>query len=303
MTQDDFVAICLEGDLTRIADAAGCVEDINANDSRGYNPILAAATMNRPDILEELISYGADVNVKSSSGHDALTYAAIMSANEHKVHPRVVELLMENGADYYDAMMIAIKANDSDFASMLIKGGADLNTADCEGRSFVMYSVMTGGGILRTLLENGADPNIADANGRTPLMISVIDEELEDGVIDTLLEFGADIDAGDSRGLTALMWAVAGVNRSPNLMMPMLIRTGAVRAEGWQKWSAFIALYAAVRHRLQIDIVRHMIEAGADVNIIDKRGMNAIMYAMVNGDDESADMLSEAGAQMHFDMI
>ena len=167
-----------------------------------------------------------------------------------------------------------------------------------------MYAVMMGAvNVLKLFLKYGADPNIPDKNGRTPLMIAVIDEELEEGVIDMLLEAGADIDAQDNKGLTALMWAVAGVDRMPDVMMPALIRTGGLRAEGWEKWCAFISLYIASRHELQLDVVRHLIEEGADVNILDKRGMNAIMYALANGDDDSADILSEAGAQINFDMI
>ncbi|MBQ7221200.1 MAG: ankyrin repeat domain-containing protein [Synergistaceae bacterium] len=291
-----------------------CGADINALDSSGHTAILTAVTMNRPDLLDDLIYLGGDVNVKSEADHNALTYAAMMASSpEHgELNPKIVSLLMENGAEYYDAMMLALKTGNSEFARLLIQGGADVNRIDEDGRSFVMYAVMipadsknaqeTSTEFLRTLLENGADPDIPDSNGRTPLMIAAIDEELDEGIIDTLLEFGADIDAQDKKGLTALMWAVAGVDRSPNLMMPALIRTGGLRAEGWEKWCAFMSLFTAAKHGLQIDIVRRLIEHGADVNVIDSRGMNAIMYALMNGDDETADILSDAGAQINFDL-
>ena len=311
---DGFTAATVSQRMSIVKLLTDCGADINALDSNGHTAVLTAVTMNRPDLLEELIYLGADVNVKSDADHNALTYAAMMASSpEHdEISPRIVKLLMENGADYYDAMMLALRTGNAEFARLLIQGGADVNMIDDDGRSFVMYTVMipvekslshgSSADFLRTLLENGAKPDIPDANGRTPLMIAVIDEEIEDGVIDTLLEFGADIDASDKKGLTALMWAVAGVDKSPNLMLPALIRTGGLRAEGWQKWCAFISLYTAARHELQIDIVRRLIEAGADVNIIDNKGMNAIMYALMNGDDETADILSDAGAQINFDL-
>ena len=155
---------------------------------------------------------------------------------------------------------------------------------------------------VRALTEHGADPGIPDSNGRTALMIAAIDEEIDPGILETLLGFGADIDASDKDGLTALMWAVSAVDRFPDLLMPALIRTGALRAEGWQEWFMFDAFYRLARHQAQTDRVRYLVDKGADVNKTDKRGMNALMYALANGDDESADILTEAGAKVTFDI-
>lgn len=276
--------------------------DVDVKDSNGVTALITAVTTNDPEIVENIIKLGADVNLKSKEGCNAMTYAAIMSASKGypDVDPQIISLLMEYGADYYDAMIIAIKTGDENFIHMLERSDANMDMRDKEGRTFLMYSIMTGGEMANTLLVHGANPDIPDNNGRTPLMIAAIDEELESGVIDDLLEFGADINAVDNKGLTALMWAVAGVNKAPDVMLPALIRTGGLRAEGWEKLLAFIALYNAAKHEMQVDIVRHLVNKGADVNIIDKRGMNALMYALMNNDDESADILTNAGAQINF---
>ena len=206
--------------------------------------------------------------------------------------------------------MVCVKTGNAEMARLLIQGGADVNVRDDDGRSFVMYSVMgepedvppeSCNPVLRVLLENGADPDLPDTKGRTPLMIAAVNNELAPSVIETLLEFGADINATDDKGLTALMWAVAGVDKVPDIVMPALIRTGGLRADGWERLCAFAVLSIAVKHELQIDVVRRLINYGADVNIIDNNGMNALMYALMNGDDESADILSDAGAQINFD--
>ena len=301
-TSDGFTASVVSQNIDTTKYLIECGGDINKLDSSGHNALLTSVTMNKPEILEKLISLGADVNAKSEAGHNALTYAAMMSSSENheEINPEIVKLLMKNKSEYWNAMILAIKSNNENFARLIIDSGADLNITDENNRSLVMYSVMTGGGVLRMLLENGADPNIHDENSRTPLMIAAIDYELEPGVIDTLLEFGAKIDDYDEKGFTALIWAVAGVDREPQLLMPAFIRTGGMMAEGWEKWCAFISLYTAAKHELQIDIVRHLVNKGADVNKTDKRGMNALMYALVNGDDESADILSDAGAKINF---
>ncbi len=155
---------------------------------------------------------------------------------------------------------------------------------------------------MRTLLEHGAKPDLPDNKGRTPLMIAAIDDEADPEVMDTLLEFGADINAKDRRGITPLMWAVVSADKEPNIVIPALIRTGGFMAEGWKLWSAFLCLAAAAKREIQLDMIRRLIQRGADVNALDNRGMNAIMYALMNGDDEAADILAEAGAQINLDM-
>lgn len=286
-----------------------CGGDINALDSGGSTPLLTSVTMNRPDILAELIALGADVNARPSGLYNALAFAAMIAAkhdddsSQHKeLNPEIVRLLIKNGSDCWDAMMVAVKTGCDDFARTALEAGADPNMSDEEGRSLVMFSVMTGGSLLRTLLKHGAKPDMPDKVGRTPLMIAAIDEEADPEVIDTLLEFGADINARDKRGITPLMWAVVNADKNPNIVIPALIRTGGFMADGWKLWSAFLCLAAAAKREIQLDMIQRLIQRGADVNAADNKGMNAIMFALMNGDDEAADILAEAGAQINFDM-
>ncbi len=307
---DGFVAAVVGNHMDMAKLLVECGGDINAQDSKGSTPLLTSVTMNRPDILEQLIALGADVNVKSSGGNNALAFAAMMAARladkdsilPKELNPEIIRLLVQNGAEYLDAMMIAIRTECDDFARIALDAGADPNISDDNGRSLVMYSVMTGGMLLRTLLEHGAKPDTPDNKGRTPLMIAAIDEEAEPEVMDTLLEFGADINARDNRGITPLMWAAVNADKEPNALIPALIRTGGFMAEGWKLWSAFLCLAAAAKREIQLDTIRRLIQRGADVNAVDNRGMNAIMYSLMNGDDEAADILADAGAQINFDM-
>ena len=307
---DGFIASVVGNHMDIAKFLIDCGGDINAQDSSGTTPLLTSVTMNKPDILEQLIALGADVNAKTSGGHNVLTFAAMMTARisddnsilPKELNPEIIRLLVQNGADCHNAMIIAIKTGCDDFARIALEAGADPNIYDENGRSLVMYSVMTGGGILRTLLEHGAKPDSPDDKGRTPLMIAAIDDESEPEIIDTLLEFGADINARDNKGITPLMWAVVSADSEPDMVFPALIRTGGFMAEGWKLWSAFLFLAAAAKMEIQLDTIRRLIQKGADVNARDKRGMNAMMYALMNSDDAAADILADAGAQINFDM-
>ena len=155
-----------------------------------------------------------------------------------------------------------------------------------------MYAVVTGEEILRVLLSHGADPNIADKNKRTPLMLAALDVGTEPGIMEALIEYGADLNAQDEDGMTALLWVVGGKDRSPGLMMASLIRTGGIRAEGWKTWFALVVMYSAVKREAQLDSIRLLVRHGADVNISDNKGMNAVMCAMMGFDDEATEILT-----------
>ena len=373
---DGLTAAVIKGKRKLIKFLADCGADINTEDSNGHNPLFLAVTANKPRVVKWLIDFGADVNVKSDAGYTPLTYTALMQVkdihirNRRAVDPSVIEYLMKGGADYSEAMIIAVKSGnipfletiirngadvnkkcwfeaeqtplaaamftgekgiDSDMVKFLAENGADLdeifelgeetytnalnvsitadrpdiaelllsyganpNYRDPSGRTSLVYAVVTSEEILRVLLSYGADPNIADNNKRTPLMLAALDVGTEPGIMEALLEHGADINAQDEDGMTALLWVVGGKDRSPGFMMASLIRTGGLRAEGWQSWFGLVAVYAALKRGAQLDSIRLLVSHGADVNIMDNKGMNAMMCAMMGFDDEATEILSEA---------
>ena len=306
---DGFTAAILAGKMDSVKKIVKAGGDINSTNKDGRNALLSAVMSNNTEAVNLLISLGADVNAKDFKGTNIMTYAAAITNPgkdkkdpDSELDPEIIAALFRKCTDYEEAFVFAVRAGNEKFLRVIIDNGADVNMRDSEGRTVLMYSVMTGGGALRLLLESGADPNIPDDSGRTPLMIASIAEEPDFDIINMLLEFGAKIDAQDKKGLTALMWASAGVDMQPNILLQALIRTGAVRAKGGDSWCAFSSLYAAVKHEAQIEVVRMLVRNGADVNITDRRGMNALMYAMMNNDDETADILTEAGAQINFDL-
>ena len=374
-----FTAAVVRGKKKLIKFLADCGADVNAEDDNGYTPLFLAVTANKPRVVKWLIDLGADVNAKSEAGYTALTYTALMQIEtiphiknvRRAVEPAIIEALMKGGADYGEAMIIAVKSGNIPFVKLIMNNGADLNRkcmfeveqsplaaaiftgeqginadmvrflaengadlneifelgegvftnalnvsitadrpdvaeillshganpnyVDASGRTALVYAVVTDEEILRLLLSYGADPNIADKNKRTPLMLAALDVGTEPGIMEALIEYGADINAQDEDGMTALLWVVGGKDRSPGLMMASLIRTGGLRAEGWQSWFTLVATYAAVKREAQLDSIRLLVRHGADISITDNKGMNAMMCAMMGFDDEAAEILSEAG--------
>ena len=144
---------------------------------------------------------------------------------------------------------------------------------------------------IQRLINAGADVNAKGNDGETVLMLAALNNSNPE-VIKALLNAGADLNAQDEDGMTALLWVVGGKDRSPGLMMSSLIRTGGLRAEGWKLWFALVVTYAAVKREAQLDSIRLLVSHGADINITDNKGMNAMMCAVMGFDDEAAEILS-----------
>lgn len=147
--------------------------------------------------LQELISYGFNVNITSESNCNLLINACSLC---------YVEIV-----------------------KVLIKNGANLDVQDKYGKTALMHAVTSYNDnisryiIVKMLIEAGAGVDILDKFGRTPLMMSTYNEDIK--VVQTLLEGGADPNITDNGGETALFYSV-GKNGDPTITK-MLIDSGA----------------------------------------------------------------------------
>lgn len=256
------------------------------------------------EFLRQMIHDGADVNKKCLGLQTPL--AAAMFAGEEKINPEMIEFLAMNGAEINtdfeldeetitNPINMSISMNRPDIMKILISYGADVNRRDFSGRTPLVYAVLMGGEFAKFLLKNGADPDIPDKEGRTPLMLAALDASIDPAMLKILLKSGANVNAKDKDGMTALMWTVSSKDRSPGVFVSSLLRTGAIRAEGWQSWLALAAVYSAIRRAAQIDNIKLLLKYGADPAIKDNNGINAMMSAVMNFDDDVIELLREAG--------
>lgn len=84
--------------------------------------------------------------------------------------------------------------------------GADVNSADADGWTVLIYACANGyTDIARLLLEHGADINMINKYGDTALMRVCANRHTD--IVKLLLEHNADVNAVDKYGNTALIWA------------------------------------------------------------------------------------------------
>ena len=127
------------------------------------------------DQVRDLISKGADVNGKDLNGWTPLMLAVYKFPS-----PKIIELLLEKGADVnarHDAtgftpLALAARNNPTTaFAELLIDQGADVNARTSSGWTTLMVCLRFNDfpEMVTLLIQSGADVNAKDKTGRTTL--------------------------------------------------------------------------------------------------------------------------------------
>lgn len=150
---------------------------------------------------------------------------------------------------------------------------------------------------FRRLLEAGADPNAAmPGTGKTLLMAVERADMLE-----LLLEFGADPARVDHDGATALHYAVGTADALH--IIPRLIEKGTpvnARAPGWSEQTPFMIaaeLYSQGKDPVRTaKVMRLLAEHGAEVNTVDESGYTVLIQAVVNDKPDLVRLMIELGA-------
>ncbi len=136
--------------------------------------LLEAAENGTPEMIEELIALGADMNATNSKGETPLDIAAgklkhiqmlaYWGAREHWVrYNQEIKLL--------DAKLFeATRTSTPEKIQELLDSGANIHAKDHEGREPIHMAASLGTPEkIQKLYDLGADLNVTDNKGRTPL--------------------------------------------------------------------------------------------------------------------------------------
>jgi ankyrin repeat protein len=286
----------------------------------GQTALMWASARRHPQMMQFLISKGADVNAVSinrdyqrhvtaegrpksldSGGFTPLLYAARENCLA------CVKVLLDNKVDInlpdpdgVSPLLVAIMNSNWDLAKQLIEAGADVNQWDMYGEAPLFTAVgqrsqlsggrgsidplnqTTGMTIVRMLLERGANPNMQ------------------------LFFRPANVRGStNTRGSTALIRAVTNADME---VVKLLLEHGAdaslIMADRQTTIMAALAGRASEQQALQLIQLLH--DAGADVNVIalvnhreDSRGGTALHYAVRKRYKEVIKKLAEYGIDMN----
>ncbi len=161
-------------------------------------------------------------------------------------------------------LIAAAYANDVDEARRLIEAGADVNTKDESVQSAYLIATSEVGDdprLLELTLDNGADVRSLDSYNGTGL-IRAADRGFTT-IVARLLETDIDLDHVNRLGWTALLEAI-------------ILGSGDAA---------------------HTEVVRQLVDAGADVNLADSQGVTPLGHAEQQKYAEMVEILRNAGAR------
>jgi ankyrin repeat protein len=225
-------------------------ENINYKKGKdGITKLMRASQTGDLTSMKTIIEDGADINnVVSAEGYTALEYAIYAKKYE------AIELLLQAGAKLekkatrwgVTPLMRAANFKLLEIVRLLISGGADIEAVDRDGRTVLLYAIITNSyDIVDLLIREGVNIHTRDRDGKSPLIVAV------NGY-------------GDIR------------------IVQLLLDNGGGIELNYDHESGGLALHHAVLNG-RIDMVKLLLENGADPTAVKSytpKGLNAIELAI-----------------------
>jgi ankyrin repeat protein len=176
---------------------SGC--DIEEGADRGEASFLLASTMGHWNIMETLLSCGANINTTSRLG--------------------------------WTPLMLAARRNDEHCVSLLLKHGADANHLSPDRWTALAEATSAGHpNIVRMLLEAGADPEPRSQHDWTPLMHAAYRGDID--AVNLLMSHGASFEEISARDETVMLLAAAKGSLN---VVERLLDAGCAPESEWSK--------------------------------------------------------------------
>ena len=247
--------------------------NINNKSNSGETVLMVACSFGAKDIAKYLISLEADVNkFNKTDGKTALSWASEYG------HQKVVRLLLDANAEvdkayvYFSGntpLMQACIRGHAKCVEMLLQANAAVDKVNNWGRTPLVAAIDHGHiEVVRLLLKWSADVDKL-VDGQTPLMIA----EGRYPIVEELVKHNADVNKVDKLGNTALILACIY-----NCLVTIRGRHCSIGGEKDCKKVVEILAFGS----------------GANLDIFNNDGMDAISMAEDKGNMEVVDILMEA---------
>lgn len=194
---------------------------IDAQDDRGFTPLMSSIMEDDYDACRLLIGHGASVDLKDVDGNSLFTVAVLERAN-----PLIAELLLKYDVDIDSrdrfgdsAMHLAAERGRADSAKALIDYGININATNASGRTALHVVAAEGDEeIAKMLIASGADINAIDISGFNALSCAAYMGNIEISLL--LVEKTTDINLQSCAGEPPLsLAACTGEEALVNLLL------------------------------------------------------------------------------------
>lgn len=189
----------------------------------------------------------------------------------------------------------AVARGDTNTVRAAVAAGSDLEVRDGQGRTPLLVAVTEDRvEVAEILVEAGADPNALDGRHDTPWLVTGVTGSVP--MAKVLLAVKPDLTVTNRFGGVALIPASErGHVEYVRLVASSGIDVDHVNDLGWTALLEAVVLGdGGARHQ---DVVRALIDAGANVNLADKEGVTPLAHARAKGQTTVAGILAGAGGR------
>ncbi len=296
-----------------------CGAEVEAAGEDGMTPLLLAAAWGNADTVQVLLEAGANAYAVNIFGRDALALAerqkkrasAALLRAWMAAHPEAEKLMKKNhygemsehdvmSGDLHReqltrALCRAAEQGDAEAVSRLLAEGAELDGAEMEELGPLVEAASAGQvEVLRLLLEEG-DKRQHDWGYECFNALEAAAEANSLDAVRLLLEEGRAADT-PSLGAELPLWSPLRYGNTE--MMQLMLDRGADINHPMPASDETLLVYA-VREGFPAEMLRFLLEHGADLNAKDHREMTALMHAADVRNHEALRMLVEAGADLY----
>ncbi len=310
LAQSELTQAVMDGNLDSVERLIRQHVDVNAIERDGTNALQWAIYYENNAIVRSLLNAGADPEAPNREGMTPLVLAA-MSGNV-----QVVEMLLDAGAGVNHTLangesplMMAARTGNLETMQLILDRGADINaTENLRGTSALMWAAANRNApAVKLLLDNGANiaMNSADAPpGRNPYLAPTARNRIRGFYqgVGQGGDFGAQGEL-ENQDLELNITREELLARLPQELVQEFqkedVQVGdfgeTISAAPAKQWGGLTALHFAVREG-DLNTVKVLVDAGADVNQVSEFGWTPLLTATQNRYYQIGKFLLEHGA-------
>lgn len=284
------------------------------SNAEGYRPLMMASLLGRLDIMQLLVSAGADINAASKTQETAVTEACSGGRLD------AVRWLVEHGADLsiageqgMSALATSAMSKNPALLAYVIEQLKKRHAAPWHCYQALDYAAAAAPrATLAEIYQTCPEPDTFAIAGPSALFMAAVAGMTEN--LEWLLDAGLDPNAVLAEGSDESPWSMkyeATGDNAPASITRMTVLIAAATSGKLPTVEALLHRGASIAGRTRegltalmaacasghVDIVKRLIEAGADVNdqtLTDK--FTALMYAARRGATDIVNVLLAAGA-------
>lgn len=257
--------------------------DVHAVDAHRRTPLMLACINGDLQVVHLIMEVGADLNARDELGYSALAISVLEG------HDSITQALRQAGADdagFSEALLLrAAKIGDINPVKELINKSVDLEAHDHDGATPLIRAVLEGHKeVARVLITAGSDVYaaynstsvlaLACSSRRTGLSPTTAGDP---DLVQYLIEHGADVHwKRDTDARNALFFAASSFDDNSAVIKTL---ANAKIDVNCQSDNGDTPLMLAARIGRQSN-VQALIDSGADINLKDMGGRDALMNAL-----------------------